>query len=88
MGQDGLEYGMQSKGLDHDVYNGEWEQFVQEFKLTEPQPEPETMWVDDFVIEEQKRIMNVLNAPSPAATSAFAIGRAIVAKLDASGGEN
>jgi len=43
---------MQSKGLDHDVYNGEWEQFVQEFKLTEPQPEPETMWVDDFVIEK------------------------------------
>lgn len=38
--------------------------------------------VDDFVIEEQKRIMNVLNAPSPAATSAFSIGRTIVGKLD------
>jgi lysozyme len=53
VGQDGAEYGMQSKGLDHDVYNGEWAQFASEFKLAEPPPppEPETMSVEDFVIQ-------------------------------------
>jgi lysozyme len=59
VGQDGPDYGMQSKGLDHDVYNGEWEQFAREFKLGEPgpEPEPETMWVDDFVIEKVYPLM-------------------------------
>ncbi len=37
--------------------------------------------VDDFLIQVQNRIVNVLNAPSPAATSALNIGRLIVEKL-------
>ncbi|MBX3433644.1 MAG: L-2-hydroxyglutarate oxidase [Pirellulales bacterium] len=37
--------------------------------------------VDDFLIERQGAIVNVLNAPSPAATSALEIGRAIVDEL-------
>ncbi len=43
---------------------------------------PDGKPVDDFVIEEQKRIINILNAPSPAATASLAIGRAIVARLE------
>jgi (S)-2-hydroxyglutarate dehydrogenase len=34
--------------------------------------------VDDFLIEEHDRVINVLNAPSPAATSALNIGQSIV----------
>ncbi|MBX3424825.1 MAG: L-2-hydroxyglutarate oxidase [Pirellulales bacterium] len=37
--------------------------------------------VDDFLIERQGAIVNVLNAPSPAATSALEIGRTIVDEL-------
>jgi len=37
--------------------------------------------VDDFLIEEHDRIVNVLNAPSPAATSALKIGQSIVELL-------
>ena len=37
--------------------------------------------VDDFLIEESDRVINVLNAPSPAATSALNIGGLIVEKL-------
>ncbi|MEX2169706.1 MAG: L-2-hydroxyglutarate oxidase [Pirellulales bacterium] len=37
--------------------------------------------VDDFLIEESDRVVNVLNAPSPAATSALNIGGLIVEKL-------
>ncbi len=37
--------------------------------------------VDDFVIEESDRIVNVCNAPSPAATSSLNIGKLIVDKL-------
>lgn len=37
--------------------------------------------VDDFLIEESDRVINVLNAPSPAATSALNIGGLIVDKL-------
>jgi L-2-hydroxyglutarate oxidase len=33
--------------------------------------------VDDFLINESKNIINVLNAPSPAATSSLAIGDTI-----------
>jgi len=53
VGNDGPEYGMKSQGLDHDVYNGDWEKFAAEFHLdgTLPPP-PETMPVDDFVIEQ------------------------------------
>lgn len=52
VGTDGPEYGMKSKGLDHDVYNGTYEEFVREFKLGEvPPPPPEEISVDDFVID-------------------------------------
>jgi L-2-hydroxyglutarate oxidase LhgO len=37
--------------------------------------------VDDFLIEEHGRVVNVLNAPSPAATSALTIGQSIVERL-------
>ena len=38
--------------------------------------------IDDFVIASSGRIINVHNAPSPAATSALNIGNLIVDKLD------
>jgi L-2-hydroxyglutarate oxidase LhgO len=38
--------------------------------------------IDDFVIQESERIINVGNAPSPAATSSLRIGRAIVDKIE------
>jgi (S)-2-hydroxyglutarate dehydrogenase len=37
--------------------------------------------IDDFLFMEDERIIHVLNAPSPAATSAFNIGKTIAAKL-------
>jgi (S)-2-hydroxyglutarate dehydrogenase len=37
--------------------------------------------VDDFLIERHGRVVNVLNAPSPAATSSLKIGESIVAQL-------
>ena len=37
--------------------------------------------VDDFVIEQHERIINVLNAPSPAATSSLSIGDTISDKV-------
>jgi (S)-2-hydroxyglutarate dehydrogenase len=37
--------------------------------------------VDDFLIEESDRVVNVLNAPSPAATSSLRIGNLIVDRL-------
>jgi L-2-hydroxyglutarate oxidase len=37
--------------------------------------------VDDFLILEQKRVINVCNAPSPAATSSLAIGETISKKI-------
>jgi L-2-hydroxyglutarate oxidase LhgO len=37
--------------------------------------------VDDFVIEAKGRIVNVLSAPSPAATSSLNIGKLVVEKL-------
>jgi L-2-hydroxyglutarate oxidase LhgO len=37
--------------------------------------------VDDFLIEESGRVVNVLNAPSPAATSSLRIGGLIVDRL-------
>jgi L-2-hydroxyglutarate oxidase len=39
--------------------------------------------VDDFVIQVQGRVVNVLNAPSPAATSSLNIGKLIVEKVAA-----
>ena len=37
--------------------------------------------IDDFLIEASGRVVNVLNAPSPAATSSLNIGRLVVEKL-------
>jgi L-2-hydroxyglutarate oxidase len=38
---------------------------------------PDGAILDDFYIQDNKRIINVLNAPSPAATASFNIGRVI-----------
>ena len=37
--------------------------------------------IDDFLIEEEKQIINVLNAPSPAATASLNIGVLVVDRL-------
>lgn len=42
---------------------------------------PDGSMVDDFVIQSSGRIVNILNAPSPAATSALNIGKLVVEKL-------
>lgn len=42
---------------------------------------PDGKLVDDFAIEEQERIVHVINAPSPAATSALSVGRMIADRL-------
>jgi len=42
---------------------------------------PEGDMVDDFLIQESDRVVNVCNAPSPAATASLNIGEAIVDKL-------
>jgi L-2-hydroxyglutarate oxidase len=42
---------------------------------------PDGAMVDDFLIETHERVVNVLNAPSPAATAALNIGKMIVARL-------
>jgi L-2-hydroxyglutarate oxidase len=42
---------------------------------------PDGSLVDDFLVVEAERQVHVLNAPSPAATSAFEIARHIVARL-------
>jgi (S)-2-hydroxyglutarate dehydrogenase len=43
---------------------------------------PDGSLVDDFSIVENDRIVNVLNAPSPAATASLNIGRLIVDRLE------
>lgn len=42
---------------------------------------PDGGLVDDFLFAEQPRVVHVLNAPSPAATSALAIGAAVCERL-------
>jgi L-2-hydroxyglutarate oxidase len=42
---------------------------------------PDGTMVDDFLIRKDHSLLNVLNAPSPAATSSLAIGDAIVDRL-------
>ena len=44
---------------------------------------PDGTLVDDFLILEHGRIVNVCNAPSPAATSALNVGRLVVDRIDA-----
>jgi len=42
---------------------------------------PDGSMVDDFLLKESKRVVNVCNAPSPAATASLNIGETIVDKL-------
>jgi L-2-hydroxyglutarate oxidase len=42
---------------------------------------PDGMMIDDFLIEADGRCVNVINAPSPAATSSLNVGKLIVDKL-------
>lgn len=42
---------------------------------------PDGSMVDDFLLKESDRVVNVCNAPSPAATASLNIGEAIVDKL-------
>lgn len=42
---------------------------------------PDGSMVDDFLIEEAGRVINILNAPSPAATASLRIGKTIVEKI-------
>ena len=42
---------------------------------------PEGELVDDFLIQESDRVVNICNAPSPAATASLNIGESIVDKL-------
>ena len=42
---------------------------------------PDGAMVDDFLIQENNRIINVCNAPSPAATSSLNIGATIAKNL-------
>jgi L-2-hydroxyglutarate oxidase LhgO len=46
---------------------------------------PEGGLVDDFVIDQQPRILHVRNAPSPAATSSLAIGAYLADRLEQAG---
>ena len=41
---------------------------------------PDGALIDDFLIESRPRVVNVLNAPSPAATASLAIGETIAGK--------
>lgn len=42
---------------------------------------PDGRMLDDFAFHDTRRILHVLNAPSPAATASFSIGRYIVNRL-------
>lgn len=44
---------------------------------------PDGTMIDDFLYKEHGRVVNVCNAPSPAATSSLAIGNAIVERVSA-----
>tara|TARA_B100000925_G_scaffold259009_1_gene214269 strand:- start:22 stop:1218 length:1197 start_codon:yes stop_codon:yes gene_type:complete len=43
---------------------------------------PKGLLAEDFIIEENPRIINVLNAPSPAATASLNVGDVIASKLE------
>ncbi|MEJ2750192.1 MAG: L-2-hydroxyglutarate oxidase, partial [Anaerolineae bacterium] len=45
--------------------------------------QPDGSMMDDFAFQETPRILNVLNAPSPAATSSISIGQTITEKMAA-----
>ncbi len=44
---------------------------------------PDGGMMDDFAFQESRRILNVVNAPSPAATASISVGQAIVEKMAA-----
>ncbi len=44
---------------------------------------PDGSMMDDFAFQESQRILNVVNAPSPAATASISVGQAIVEKMAA-----
>lgn len=44
--------------------------------------QPDGHMVDDFLIQESDRILNITNAPSPAATASLNIGRLIMQRLE------
>jgi L-2-hydroxyglutarate oxidase len=44
---------------------------------------PDGAMMDDFAFQESARVVNVVNAPSPAATSSLAIGETVVDQLTA-----
>ena len=41
---------------------------------------PDGSLVDDFIVEKNKNIINILNAPSPAATASLSIANHIINK--------
>ena len=43
---------------------------------------PEGALADDFLIQESERIVNVCNAPSPAATASLNIGKEVLGRLE------
>ncbi len=43
---------------------------------------PDGSMVDDFLIDRSDRVINILNAPSPAATASLQIGKTIVDKIE------
>ena len=43
---------------------------------------PDGLMIDDFLFDEHGQVLNVCNAPSPAATSSLSIGKAIVERLE------
>lgn len=67
------------------------QQLVPEIQLNDLRPSPagvraqavsrSGVLLDDFVWLETNRVLNVINAPSPAATASFAIGQQIVERL-------
>ena len=42
---------------------------------------PDGSLLEDFSFDETRRVLNVINAPSPAATASLAVGRMIADKL-------
>lgn len=73
-------------------YLAEVQKYCDQVRLEDLQPYPagiraqavmkDGSLVHDFLFSQSKRSLHVCNAPSPAATSAFPIGRHIVEKLD------
>jgi len=48
VGQDGYQYGAQQEGIHHDVYNGRWEEFTEEFCDGGGETVPLDSWIVDY----------------------------------------